>query len=302
METRSAASALPERRIRLAAGDLTVEVDPGAGGSLASFRLRDLALLRSGSRGPAGDIPAQSMACFPMVPFVNRLHRGRFGHAGRTIFLERNSPDAHPLHGQGWLSAWEARVLGDGLAQLSMTGRGKDWPWHYEATQRFELTAESLTITLGLHNLADEAFPFGLGLHPFFPRATEALLQAPCRRIWSRDEAGIPTEAGPIPAEFDFSEPRRVADATLDHCFDGWSGQAMMSWPAEDVSLVMETEGCSYLQIYSPAGEPYFCAEPMTARPDAFNARESDIAGLDVIEPGGRRQISLRLRVVLRGA
>jgi aldose 1-epimerase len=131
----------------------------------------------------------------------------------------------------GSVAAHDARS-----ALLGLQPDRRGWPWPYRASQRFELEPDGMRVTLALQNLADEPFPFSLGLHPYFPRPEGALLQASCRRIRSSDGA-------------DFGSPRAVAAATLDHCFDGWLGQATVLWPADGLALTLHAEGCG-----SPCG------------------------------------------------
>ena len=60
------------------------------------------------------------MACFPLVPYANRIANGRFAFAGDEVQLRRNwDRDPHPLHGQGWRSAW--------TIEHERRGAGHDW-------------------------------------------------------------------------------------------------------------------------------------------------------------------------------
>src|SRR5215813_9076472 len=61
---------------------------PRLGGSIREFKWRGEDVLRPASAG-AGDDPFQ-MACFPMVPFANRVAHGRFDFDGRTVRLLPN--------------------------------------------------------------------------------------------------------------------------------------------------------------------------------------------------------------------
>jgi aldose 1-epimerase len=82
-----------------------VTLDPRRGGTIHELNWRGCDVLRPTPPG-AGNDPFDT-ACFPMVPFVNRIAHGRFEFEGRTVQLERNwSEDPHPLHGQGWRKPW----------------------------------------------------------------------------------------------------------------------------------------------------------------------------------------------------
>jgi aldose 1-epimerase len=285
-----------ERRIRLACGDLSAEVAPDIGGALAWFRAGDHPLLRPElTSGPyAGR--ALGMACFPMVPFANRIARGRFRHAGLEILVACNVSEPHPLHGHGWQAAWTVREQGARSARLEFRG-GREWPWPYVAFEEFVLEADALTIVLGLCNLGDEPAPVSLGLHPFLRHRESMLLEGRAVCVWERDSEGIPLAARPLPPDEPFNLPRHVARTDLDHCFDGWTGRAGIRWPDDRYALCIEAQGCRCLHVYSPAAEDYVCLEPVTARPDAFNPRPDDLAPLQVVAPGESTQLSMCLRV-----
>src|SRR3546814_10468318 len=51
---------------------------------------------------------ALESACFPLVPFSNRIRGGSFTFRDRRILLRPNmTGDPSPLHGQGWLVPWQ---------------------------------------------------------------------------------------------------------------------------------------------------------------------------------------------------
>ena len=283
-----------ERCIRLEAGRLSAEIAPAAGGALAGFFAGELPLLRPALLSGPHAGHALGMSCFPMVPFANRIDRGRFNHAGRAVVIARNVPEPHPLHGHGWQSEWHVAARDGNFARLVFRDDTR-WPWPYEAFQEFRLGPDSLTVTLGLHSLAAEPFPASLGLHPYFPRAGGAWLEARCSRIWERDASGIPTAPQPIPSGQDFGSARRVSGRSLDHCFEGWRGHAVVRWPAERASLRVEADDCRFLHVYAPDGDDYFCIEPVTARPDAFNPRQADSSPAPLVQPGGSMSLTMRL-------
>ena len=93
--------------LNLIAGELTLDIAPEIGGSIARFRHGDQDLLRP---APPGADDAGAMASFPLVPFSNRVRGGQFECDGRTVTLSPNLPgDPSPLHGQGWRNAGSTR-------------------------------------------------------------------------------------------------------------------------------------------------------------------------------------------------
>jgi len=285
-----------ERRIRLACGDLSAEVAPDIGGALAWFRAGGRPLLRPElTSGPyAGR--ALGMACFPMVPFANRIAGGRFRHAGVEYHIACNVPEPHPLHGHGWQSAWTVRDRDSSSATLEFRG-GAEWPWPYLALEVFTLEPDALVITLEIHNLADEPVPASLGLHPYLSDSGSLRLESSALVVWERDAEGIPSGVRHLPPAGPCNLPHRIARAGLDHCYDGWTGRARIRWLADQTVLCMETQGSRCLHVYAPSAQDYVCLEPVSARPDAFNPRPDDLSPLPIVAPLGSLRLGMRLRV-----
>jgi aldose 1-epimerase len=157
--------------LTLRAGALEVTLLPEIGGSIGRFDRvvgdrRQLLMRRTDA--PVDD--AVDTASFPLVPFVNRIRGGSFDCDGRTVTLTPNmANDASPLHGQGWRAAWQVVEAGDDHATLSFHHTAGEWPWDYEAVQRFALDEHGLSIELSCRNLSPERMPCGLGFHPYFP-------------------------------------------------------------------------------------------------------------------------------------
>ena len=154
-----------------------VVLDPRRGGTIRELKWHGRDVLRP-TPAQAGDDPFDT-ACFPMAPFVNRIAHGRFEFGGRTVQLERNwSEDPHPLHGQGWRKPWHVVSESASGATLRFEGGADEWPWRYRCEQHFHLQPDGLSVELSLENLSDGPMPAMLGLHPYFPDATQARMNA----------------------------------------------------------------------------------------------------------------------------
>src|SRR5690242_10087730 len=105
-------------------------LDPARGGVIRELKWRDWDILRP-TPADLGDDPFDT-ACFAMVPYVNRVANGRFAFDGHAVQLERNwSKDPHPIHGDGWRSAWKVTATTRSSATLRFEGGGNRWPWRY---------------------------------------------------------------------------------------------------------------------------------------------------------------------------
>src|SRR3954453_4893785 len=94
--------------ISLAAGPLRLELSPSIGGAISAFEWigegRARPILRKCNTPLEKVLDA---ACFPLIPYVNRIRGGSFTFRGREVRLIPNmAGDASPLHGQGWLNRW----------------------------------------------------------------------------------------------------------------------------------------------------------------------------------------------------
>lgn len=257
--------------LSLRAGRLAVDLAPEAGGSIARFALEGAGdLLRPATDAALASGTGMNTACYPLVPYSNRIANGRLAFDGEVFQLAPRWPGIrHPMHGDGWRHPWQVlhheRTRAD-LVYLHERGTpGMDWPFRYRANLSFRLEETGLTVGLSIENLEGREVPAGLGLHPFFVRDAETELACRLAGVWRTDAEVLSLQRVPVPAEWDFSNPRRVDGTGLDHCFDGWDGEATIIWPQRGLRLVLSaTEAFRHLVIYVPDGQRHFCVEPVS--------------------------------------
>jgi aldose 1-epimerase len=262
-------------------------LDARRGGAIREFDWRGQAIFRP-TPMMGGDDPFD-MACFPMVPFVNRVAHGRFSFCGRAVQLARNwSADPHPLHGHGWRTRWEVVAASASGATLRFDGGADEWPWSYRCEQRLQLLPDELAVELAIENLSDAPMPAMLGLHPYFRQAARAQLRAQLPRVWMTDSAALPVREIATPPAWRMDPARPLHALALDHCFSGWNGVATLLWP--DRTVTIRATHCSHLQVYAPAGRDFFCIEPQSAVPGALGR---DAGEATVVAPGKRFAIQV---------
>lgn len=271
-----------------------LDLIPELGGSIGALRYRDEDILRPAP--PNIGTPLDS-ACFPLLPYCNRIARGMFAFGGERHSLPLNFGDhPHSLHGLGWQLRWEAERKSKDIVILSQAhGGGEGWPWPYAAQQDITLADGKCTIALRMRNLADESVPAGLGLHPYFPCAASTRLTAAADRLWLANEEMLPTHPATSVAAFgDWREGAAVAgNSLIDHAYDGWNGAASI---AQETSVIdIHTVGASCFHLYRPAHEAFFCFEPVAHLPDAINR-----GGMPTLPPGGTAVLSMTLEVEFR--
>jgi aldose 1-epimerase len=290
--------------VTLRRGDLSLTLFPAAGGSIASFRLAtatgEVDLMRPSSERALADQNSLDSACYPLVPFSNRIENGKLRFNGREYRLTPNFPDhPHPLHGHGCWQEWALSAEHEISATLTFAHQGPDYPSAYQAEQRFVLLDDGLECRLSMRNTGSEAMPAGVGFHPFFPKTACTKVKVPLGGVWlSRD--GIPYGHGALPAEWDFGELRELGSVVLDHCFSGWNRTARIEWPKRGLAIQMTgSDAFGHVVIYTPAGQDFFCVEPVSNANDAFNmaARGVPNTGTVVLAPGESLGATMRLVV-----
>lgn len=277
--------------------ELRVRVSPRYGVILDGYHRNGHPILRpfAGEEGAFGPTDA---ACFPMVPFANRVGGNAFEYEGRTYTFEPNDVPPFYLHGEGWKSDWTVTERTAHSVAIDMQREGDaQSPYTYRATQRFALDGSQLTISIAVENRARHAMPFGLGLHPYFPRTPRMTLQARARSWWTEDDYHVPDRNEPLPDTVDFSKPRLLPDHGLNNCFEGWDCRAGLVWPEHGLSATIDTDPVfSRYMLFSPPPDfAFLCFEPMSHTADGFH--HPDFGGLQRLAPGETMGGSMRLTV-----
>ncbi len=124
-------------------------------------------------------------------------------------------------------------------------------------------------MSLSVRNAGKVPMPFGLGLHPWLVREAGVTVCAGAQSVWLRGDDGLPTEAMPIAAEWDFSSPRGLPASQIDNAFSGWDGAARITWPSGMTLDIAADMG--YYILYAPKDRDLFCFEPVDHAINAHN-------------------------------
>ena len=287
--------------LTLSVGSLRLVVSPAVGGSISAFTCHLGGREWPVFRGTAPDDAwVLNMGSFPLLPFVNRIRDGGFTFRGKDVRLTPDLRfDPSPLHGHGWVNAWQVVSAGDAEAELGFRYQSGEWPWPYSATQRFLLDGSGLTLFLTCTNDSDEAMPCGLGHHPYFHCGPDTRLDTEVDHTWTIDELVLPVEKVPAQGPFSLSN-RQVCGQTLDHGFGGWGGHAVISDPAWPFRITFSSPDARFFQVYSPPDGDFFVAEPVTHANTALNAPEEQWAelGMKILAPGETMQLETRFDIL----
>lgn len=282
--------------IALAAGALTLELRPDIGGSITEFRLDGQPLLRPTTDDAIATLGARGCACYPLVPYSNRLADNRFTFAGRTYQLPATL-DGQAIHGVGWRRPWQVASVSGVAATIAYEhAPDADWPFAFRAEQHLALDPGGLSCRFAATNLAPHAAPMGFGPHPFFARPKGTRLCFAAARVWQHDARKITTDAAPVPPAWDFSAGRDVDSVSLDHCFTDWGGHAEILLPYARIALTAEPL-FRHLIVFTPEGRDFLAVEPVTNLTDGLNRMSEPMANILVLEPGQRAEAGFRLAV-----
>jgi len=257
-------------QLHLHNSDLNLTISPRHGGGIVSFEAFGEPVLM-----PAPD-PIRELtdpAAFILVPYCNRIADGEAMCGTQSVKLQPNlEGEAHPLHGEGWLSRWTVATNDEQSADLRFSHHPSPgrWPWAFDAAQRYELTKGELRHVVSVQNRSDSPMPAGVGFHPYFLREADATFDAVVRGEWRTDGGQLPTSHELVPQGGMWPGGRFEPDGGLDHCFTGWDRKLQIARKNIHITLTASPE-LVLLHVYAPDGATFFCAEPVSHMPNALN-------------------------------
>lgn len=275
--------------LELHAGALRLALRPDLGGCMAGLWHSGTPILRSTE--PAALTSARPSACYPLVPYSNRLAYRQFRWQGRDYTTQQNFDDnPHSVHGMGWQRPWKI-VSSSGLeALIELVHPGDaDWPFPFEATQHFALTPASVTVEMVFTNTAGLPQPVGLGWHPYFTKRARSHLQIALASRWDSDAAQLPVRQVAQPGI-----DGDVSQLDFDNCFDGWRRPARIG---DEKFALQLTSSLDRLVIFTPQDKPYFCVEPVSHVSNAIHMADPAAHGLRTLAPGERFEATMKLEV-----
>lgn len=285
-------------------GDLTLVLAPELGGAIAALRWRGNDIFRP--LPEEGEQRANLSGCFPLVPYSNRIAQGRFLFQGQQVTLKKNFGDhPHPLHGNGWLNAWELTAQTSDRLTLSLDHSAEgasfeDWPWPFRATQVFALTNSALQITLSISNLAEQSVPVGLGFHPYFANAADCEVQFIAQKVWLNNNDSLPASEVATPECWNYEAFRRPLPATVDNCFTQWNGSAVVRWPQRKIQArVSSPDACNAVFFTPVAGKNFVAIEPVTHINNAIHLFPVDgkDQAMNLLAPGESLSVTMHIEV-----
>ena len=299
--------------LELATAGATLCIAPELGGAITSFEAGGIPILRPTPAAALADRDVRGTACYPLVPYSNRIRNAELHFAGRTFALAHNfGMHPHAIHGVGWQRAWTVEEVSAAHLRLALHhdaqgANARAWPWPFRATQAFHLADATpgdaaprmvVVMTLTLTNSGTAPFPFGLGFHPFFAKGTATRLGFHAERVWRNDATQLPQSRVAIPPEWRFDPPRPLEAIALDNVFTGWKGHATIVDDARGMAIAIDADhALAFAVVYAPADAAFVAFEPVTHETDAFNrsAAGAVATGTRILPPGAAFSCTMRL-------
>ena len=148
-------------------------------------------------------------------------------------------------------------------------------------------------MSLSVRNRSPNPMPAGLGFHPYFPRTDATIFHGLHKGEWLADDASMPITLDEETEARDWWQGQPVASRLVDTAYVGREGPLTIAWPDRKLMAVIEpSSGLDHTVVYVPAGENYFCVEPVSHATDAIN-RAPDT--MQVIAPGECWSVSMKV-------
>ena len=270
---------------------LRLTVAPGNGACVVRFDALTAAglvpLFRPGE-GPDDD--PNRMGMYPLLPWSNRIAGGSFAWRGEEYALSANlAGEPLPIHGDGWQQPWRVVALAPERVRLALHSAWQP-PFDYRAVLDYRLQGASLVVDLTLVHLGLQPTPYGVGLHPWFPRTPDLRLSAPASGVWEVDAAQLPTHWRHLGADdpWQFADNAPLPEGGIDNLFSGWRGRASISWPQRGLSMALSVAPrLSRYLVFSPGrAAAFFCFEPVSHVVDAHHLADPLAEGLVELASG----------------
>ncbi len=232
-------------------------------------------------------------ACFPCVPFFGRISDPLFFN-DKSWPLSPNHPAVAPdcpIHGDGWLKVWDIEEQSHSRVVMSLSCPGNishKLPYPWRATQTVSLNDNQLHTRLSLENFHHSTALMGLGLHPFFQRTPSTRLLMRCRDIYTP-----PFMPDLEESKLGFNKGGKLPLFPVDHSFQRWEGKATITDETGlEITIVSDAP---FVHLYMPENENYFCLEPVSHLPGAF---ENDAIRDDLLlKTGTTKTLSMTITV-----
>jgi aldose 1-epimerase len=280
--------------LELSNGAFRCEIAPALGGCIAGLWLGDTPVLRS---TPALTLSSARLSgSYPLVPFSNRVGHATLKWNGTSHpLVQNNAGEPHAIHGVGWARPWTVLEASAQFALLSYEHKpDESWPFAFDTSQAFRLSANALEISLSITNQSAVAAPVGLGWHPYFVKRTRSHIAFEASGRWEMDAEKLPTHRTASPGV-----DADCATLDVDHCFEGWPGVVHLR---DEVLHTRLSSNLSRLVVFTNASRDFVAIEPVSHINNALNllatsGASAESLGVRVLQPGESMSAEMSIHV-----
>jgi aldose 1-epimerase len=227
-----------------------------------------------------------------LIPWPNRVDRGRYSFGGRDYQLDLSEPAAgNAIHGLTRFANWAAAgQQADRVELTHLLHAHPGYPFCLALSVSYRLSAEAgLEVSVTARNAGSAAAPYGTGSHPYLVAGPAPVddweLELPAAAWLEPGDRGIPAgaAAGVAGTPFDFRTLRAIGGTRLDHPFTGLArddaGRAWARVAAAGTAAGLRLwagPGYRWLQVFTgdalgpDRARRAVAIEPMTCPPNAF--------------------------------
>ena len=274
---------------------------PEAGGALSYLKYNDSNILRPSL---SDEKEANQSSLFPMIPYTSFIKDGHFPYFGIIRNVEKNCPfSKYPMHGDVWRSKLKLENQSENSVTLFYQhDKTSGFPFSYSAKVSYLLKENILEIILTLQNDSILPMPYGMGIHPFFVRDNNTEIQFEAPKIWFRGGDPILGHPYTAPRELDFKNTKSIPANGANVSFGSWNSNATISYPNKNIRIDIQADNSfRHLILYAPKGKDFFCLEPVTNTPDAFNLASLGTVGTGIQSLGPKQTVSNKIEFVMKG-
>ena len=194
------------------------------------------------------------------------------------------------------------------VAYSYLFGADAVYPFTVQLFVKYTLTNEGLKVTITAQNQGGEAYPMGVGSHPYFALDADSTLETTAHSSKVNNERQLPVgETSVEEIGLQTATQTLVSELTLDDCIFDFEIEdeglvvTRLSRPALNSTVeVWQEPGLAYQMLFTRRNrlpgddfEPTLAIEPQTSPANAFRTRE----GLIWINPGDGLEVNWGVRV-----
>ncbi|MFC0180891.1 aldose 1-epimerase [Thorsellia kenyensis] len=284
--------------------DSELRLLPKLGGAILSFEYLGQQVFREVDEETFFKDPTVRLtACYPLVPFSNRIANGKFKWEDEEYTLRKNFGDSpHALHGLGWQSEWNISEVKEDEATLTLSHKPKsegDWPFAFKVDQQFKLINNELHLSLTVENQDAKTMPCGLGWHPFFKRSAQTHCEFIAKNLWQNDDNMLPSQSIEIDSSLlkELFQPLGETPK-LDNCLSGFEGYFSLKQPEFNRQIdIYASKALNHLVIFTPPTGTFIAIEPVTHRNAAINTNDPKSHGIETLAPNCSMNVTCIIKI-----